>query len=95
MMKFGAPHIEHSTPKDFLCSYFMGASSVQRRPRRRQSTHKGLSQDIECQSKFLLSIAPRCPSWEVGHISEIVESVGFTDTGHVMEAHLRFKGPFS
>ncbi|GBL99700.1 hypothetical protein AVEN_249743-1 [Araneus ventricosus] len=73
------------------CKYCTGASAVQRWSRRRQSMHKGRSHEIECPPKFLHSLASRCPSREVGHISEMAEAGGFTDAGHRMEASLRFK----
>ncbi|GBO09109.1 hypothetical protein AVEN_132033-1 [Araneus ventricosus] len=82
-------------PRTSPYTYFTGGSGLQRRSRRRQSTRKGRSQKIECPPKFILSTAPRCPSREVAHISERADEGGFTDTGHGMEARLRFKGTFS
>ncbi|GBO10445.1 hypothetical protein AVEN_107874-1 [Araneus ventricosus] len=82
-------------PRTSPCTYFAGGCGIQRRSRRCQSTRKGRPQEIECPPKFLLSIALRCPSREVGNISEIADAGGFTDAGHGMEARLRFKGPFS
>ncbi|GBN13931.1 hypothetical protein AVEN_112256-1 [Araneus ventricosus] len=82
-------------PRTSPRTYFAGGCGIQRRSRRCQSTHKGRPQEIECPPKFLLSIALRCPSREVGNISEIADAGGFTDAGHGMEARLRFKGPFS
>ncbi|GBL98584.1 hypothetical protein AVEN_19655-1 [Araneus ventricosus] len=85
-------HTAHSVHKGFQCCSVTGVSVVQRRSRCHRSTHKGRSQEIGCPPKFLLSIAPRCPSPEVGYMSEIAKAVGFTDAGHRMEALLRFKG---
>ncbi|GBO23794.1 hypothetical protein AVEN_274122-1 [Araneus ventricosus] len=82
-------------PRTSPCTYFTGGCGIQRRSRRRQSTLKGRSQEIECPPKLILSTALRCPSREVVHISEIADAGGFNDTGHGMEARLRFKGPFS
>ncbi|GBM27402.1 hypothetical protein AVEN_101046-1 [Araneus ventricosus] len=82
-------------PRTCPCTYFKGGCGLQRRSRRRQSTRKGRSQEIECAPKCILSTAARCTSREVVHIYEIADEGGFTDTGHGMEARLRFKGPFS